>query len=197
MKTFPLLFMMVACHHLFVDAQNLEFTWQDKIKVIESGTFIQIELAGPYQSLCKTCPLNTMTGKLISVSADSLQIQLVESNKTLEGSIGYQKEKYVIPASGPLITLAKNDILSVEAKGKNRVHQYHPMEAVSNALSSVATVVVLANAIAENPSQSIGIPVLITYGVSAALSIAFNQPLYKLRPEAQRRPNRKILWELQ
>jgi hypothetical protein len=197
MKMFPLLFMMVVCHHLAVDAQNLEFTRKNKSKVIEAGTFVKIELAGPYQSLCKTCLLNTMTGKLISVSEDSLQIQLVELNKTLDGSVGYQKEKYVIPSSGPLLRLAKNEILSVESKGKNRVHQYHPGETVSNAISSMASVVLFSNAIAENPSASIGIPIIIAYGVSAALSIAFNQPLYKLKPEAQRRPHRKILWDMQ
>src|SRR4030095_13927728 len=114
-----------------IDAQDLLLVHGKKLRTIQSGSFVQIELPKQKVEPCKRCPLNLITGKLIEVTSDSIVIQVLESNENMVNqneNIGYNFKKYISEKEGPITYISKDDILSIVLKGKKNIYSKHPLD---------------------------------------------------------------------
>jgi len=78
-----------------IEAQDISLTIGKRTKTIKAGTFIQVQLPVPNQEPRVNCPINSMSGQLISYGNGKLNLLVKRSVEPLsEGNtnVGYLKK---------------------------------------------------------------------------------------------------------
>ena len=182
-----------------VYTQDLLLTHGKKMRTIEQGTFIQVEVPKPSDGPCKDCPLNLITGKLIEVKSDSLTIRVVESSEYIlnqEKVVGYTYRKYTSPGDGPLINIPKSDVLSVVLKGKNKAHQMHPWDVAGNVLTNLGLVTAFFVFMDNNRSEEVLYATSFAMITGSILSLLVRQPYYKTSTQSGTKKLSHEIWKL-
>ena len=190
---------MFLCIAVPLGAQGLQLAHNKKMRTIDTGTFIQIEVPKPNEGKCNSCPLNMVSGELISVDSEYLILRVVESNEYLVDqavNVGYTYKKYTSDGQGQTVSIPKTNVLSIVLKGKHKLHPIHPLDALSNALMTLSIGTLAFASLGENRSDILIFVVSDVIIGSFVLASIFNQPFYKTSSQsAYKRCGRKI-WVL-
>ena len=183
-----------------IDAQDIQMTSGNKTKTINAGTFIEVELATPYQQPCKECPLYMVAGKLVSYDDGKLNLLIQRSREPIveeKKQTGVLIKKFK-QEDMHVLSVPREEVLSITQRGKKKFKESTAGQAIGRLIFVLGLANMISSPVAAVEDGETG-KLLLSLGAIEVLTgmvvnAVFDQKTYFTSENSSLKDRRNKIW---